>query len=145
MLNEKDTQILTVLKDNAKLTTSQISKLTRIPITTIHNRIKKLEKERIIKNYTLNLDYEKLGKPLKAYILVSVTPLSHKKLSQEDIGKKIKSYENVETVDIVTGATDLLVQVRAENMKELNQFITNKLRNIEDIDKTETMMGLEEI
>jgi len=145
MLNEKDTQILTVLKDNAKLTTSQISKLTRIPITTIHNRIKKLEKERIIKNYTLNLDYEKLGKPLKAYILVSVTPLSHKKLSQEDIGKKIKSYENVETVDIVTGATDLLVQVRAENMKELNQFITNKLRNIEDIDKTETMMVLEEI
>ena len=51
MLDEKDTQILNLLKDNAKLTSSQISKLTRIPITTIHNRIKKLEKEKIIKNY----------------------------------------------------------------------------------------------
>ena len=144
-LDEKDTQILTVLENNAKLTTSQISKLTRIPITTIHNRIKKLEKERIIKNYTLNLDYEKLNKPLKAYILVSVIPLSHKKISQEDIGKKIKSFEDVNSVDIVTGATDILVQVRATNMKELNKFITNRLRNIEGIDKTQTMMVLEEL
>ena len=144
-LDEKDTQILTVLENNAKLTTSQISKLTRIPITTIHNRIKKLEKERIIKNYTLNLDYEKLNKPLKAHILVSVIPLSHKKISQEDIGKKIKSFEDVNSVDIVTGATDILVQVRATNMKELNKFITNRLRNIEGIDKTQTMMVLEEL
>ena len=145
MLDEKDTQILNLLKDNAKLTSSQISKLTRIPITTIHNRIKKLEKEKIIKNYTLNLNYEKLNKPLKAYILVSVTPLSHKNISQEDIGKKIKSFEDVNSVDIVTGATDLLVQIRAETMKTLNNFITHKLRNIEGIDKTQTMMVLEEL
>ena len=147
MLNEKDQQILTVLKDNAKLTTSQISKLIRIPITTIHNRIKKLEKEGVIKNYTLNLDFEKLGKPLKAYILITINqhPLSQKKISQEEVGKKIKAIEDVESVDIVTGNTDILIQVRAISMKELNSFITHKLRNIEGVDKTQTMMVLEEL
>lgn len=144
-LDEKDKQILEALKQNAKLTTSRISKITAIPITTIHNRIKKLEKEGVIKNYTVNLNFEKLGKPLKAYISVTVMPISAKKISQEDIGRKIKSFENVEAVDIVTGATDLIIQVRAGNMHDLNNFITHKLRNIEGIDKTQTMMVLEEL
>jgi len=147
MLDEKDLQILNILKENAKLTTSQISKETRIPITTIHNRIKKLEKQGIIKNYTLNIDFEKIGKPLKAYILVTVSqnPASPKKLSQEDIGKKIKFIEDVESIDVVTGATDILVQVRSASMKELNNLITHQLRNIQGVDKTQTMMVLEEL
>lgn len=147
MIDEKDSQILEELRKNAKLTTSQISKKTRIPITTIHNRIKKLEKEKIIKNYTLSLDFEKLGKPLTAYILLTInqTLPSHKKISQEDVGKKIKTFEDVETVDMVTGATDILIKVRSKSMNDLNDFITHKLRNIEGVDKTQTMMVLKEL
>ena len=58
-INEKDRKILDVLKKNAKLTTSQISKKTNIPITTVHNRIKKLEQQEIIKGYTIVLNQEK--------------------------------------------------------------------------------------
>ena len=65
-LDQKDKKILQILKENANLTTSQIAKKTAIPITTVHNRIKKLNKEKVIKNYTLNLDFEKIGKPLKS-------------------------------------------------------------------------------
>ena len=52
-MDEKDEKILKLLKENSKLTTQQISKKTLIPITTIHNRIKKLEKEGIIKKLCL--------------------------------------------------------------------------------------------
>jgi DNA-binding Lrp family transcriptional regulator len=71
-LDKKDLQILELLKRDSKLTTSKIAKKTLIPTTTIHNRIKKLEKSGIIKNYTLNLDWKKLGKNITAFILVSV-------------------------------------------------------------------------
>jgi len=146
-LDEKDIRILEIIKENAKLTTSQISKKTHMPITTIHNRIKKLEKQEIIKNYTVNLDYEKIGKPLKAHILVTINQILSptKKISQHDIGKKIKMVQDIEAIDIVTGATDLLITARVKSMHDLNNLITSKLRKIDGVDKTQTMMVLEEI
>lgn len=145
-LDKKDMRILKLLKDDSKLTTSQISKKTAIPATTIHNRIKKMQKHGIIKNYTVNIDFEKIGKPLKAFVLITVNQnIAHKKISQNDVGKIIKKFEEVEEVDIVTGATDILVKVRAENIHELNELITKKLRDIGGVDKTQTMMVLEEI
>ena len=141
-LDEKDLRILEILKEEANLTTSQISKKTRAPITTVHNRIKKMKQEGVIKNYTVKIDFEKIGKPLKAFILITV---DQKNLSQSQIGKKIKSIEGVQSVDIVTGATDIIAEVRTENMHALNNLITEKIRRIEGIDKTQTLMVLEEI
>lgn len=145
-LDEKDNKILYILKTNAELTSSQISKKTAIPITTVHNRIKKLKQLGIIKNYTINIDHEKIGKALAAYILITINQSNLKqKISQHDIGRKLKSFDEVDSADIVTGATDIIIKVRAESMKKLNDFITEKLRNIEGIDKTQTLMVLEEI
>ncbi len=141
-LDEKDLKILSMLKGDAKLTTSQISKKTRIPITTVHNRIRKLSKEGVIKRYTVEVDYEKVGKPLKAFILITI---NQSKTPQNKLGREIKSIEGVESVDIVTGATDLIAEVRAKNMPVLNELITEKIRRIEGIDKTQTLMVLEEI
>ena len=72
IMDNKDEKILELLRENSKLTTHQISKKTLIPITTIHNRIKKLEQEGIIKRYTLELDNKKLGKELAAFIHITV-------------------------------------------------------------------------
>ena len=58
-MDEKDEQILQILLINSKLSTHQISKKTGIPITTVHNRIKKLTKKGIIKGYTIVIDHKK--------------------------------------------------------------------------------------
>ncbi len=147
MLDEKDLKILDILKQNSKLTTQQIAKKTNIPITTIHNRIKKLEKLGIIKSYTVVLDYKQLEKGILAYILVTVNYLlpSGKKLRQEDIAKNIKKLANVEEVNIMTGVTDILVKVRVKDIDELNNFIIKRLREIDGIDKTQTMIVLSSV
>ena len=146
-MDKKDKTILELLNENSKLTTNQISKKTTIPITTIHNRIKKLEKEGIITGYTLKLDYKKIGKPITAYMLLTVTYTlpDGKKLRQEDIAKTIKKLEEVEEVNIMTGITDILIKVRIKDIDQLNTFVIDKLRNIEGIDKTQTMLVLSEI
>ena len=51
MLDKSDIKIIEILKENSKLSTQQISKKTAIPITTVHYRIKKLEKEGLKKIY----------------------------------------------------------------------------------------------
>lgn len=143
-LDEKDKKILEILKENSKLSTHQISKKLLIPITTIHNRIKKLESFGIIKNYTVNLDYKKIDKELLAYVTVTVTYTTPegRKLHQEDIAKKIRKLYGVEEVDIVAGVTDILVKVRVKDIDELNDFVVRRLREIEGVDKTQTMIVL---
>ena len=146
-LDKKDIEIINILEKDASLTTQNISRITRIPITTIHNRIKKLKKEGVIKNFTINLDYDKYGKPISAYILITITyHIEHtKKTDQLQIAKKLKAFDEVTSSSIVTGTTDIITKVRVSSIDELNTFIIHKLRNVEGIDKTQTMIVLKEV
>ncbi len=146
-MDTKDRLILNFLKENSKLSTQKISKKTRIPITTVHNRIKRLQKEGIIKKYTVLLDNKKLGKALSAYIAIIVNYDLLKKLniSQHDLAKKLKKSENVEEVSMITGGTDIIIKIRVANIEAMDDFVTKYLRNVDGIEKTQTMVILHEV
>ena len=146
-MDEKDGKILELLKENSKLTTHQISKKLNVPITTVHNRIKKLVSEGIIKRFTIEADNKKLGRPISAFINISVDYklLKHLKITQHDLARKIKNNESVEEAAIVTGGTDIIIKVRVKDIDELDKFVTRDLRNYEGIEQTQTMVILNEI
>ncbi len=145
-LDKKDLAILIVLKENAKLSTQQIAKRTRIPITTVHNRIKKLEKQGIIRGYTVVLDNKKIGKPLAAYILVTVDYklLKEIKKSQYVLARQLLKNPSVESSAMITGAADIIMKIRCGSIDELNEFVTVYLRNVEGVEKTQTAIVLNE-
>lgn len=145
-MDEKDELIIDVLKENSKLSSQRISKKTRIPITTVHHRIKKLEDKGIIRGYTILLDNKKIGKPIGAYILITVDykELKQKKKSQQELAKKLRSIGSVEEAVIVTGGTDIILKLRVKNVDELNEFLIKTLRNVEGVEKTQTMVILDE-
>ena len=146
-MDEKDEKILELLSENSKLTTHQISKKTLIPVTTVHNRIKKLENEGIIKKYSVKLDNKKIGKNIAAYIhiVVDYRLLKEIKMSQYELAKKLKQHALVEEASMVTGGTDIIIKVRVKDIDELDDFVTKKLRNIDGIEKTQTMIILNEV
>jgi len=145
-MDSKDEQILDILTENSNLTTRKISKKTRIPITTVHHRIKKLKNEGIIKNYTINVDHKKLGKEIGAFVLVDsdVDKLQELKIDQHEIAKRLRKLDYVESADNVTGATDILLKVRVKDMEELDNFIITRLRKFEGVAATKTMVILRE-
>ena len=145
-LDDKDLRILDILKENSNLTTSNIAKKVNLPITTVHNRIKKLERTGIITSYTVVIDYKKLGKPIQSHILVTVnyTLSDGTKIKQEDVAKKIRKLAGVEKVSIITGGIDMIINVRVSDVDELNSFVIDKLRSIDGVDKTQTTMVLSE-
>lgn len=146
-MDNKDEKILELLRENSKLTSQQLSKKTLMPITTVHNRIKKMEKEGIIKRYTLELDNKKVGRGLGAYILITVDYklLKEVKSTQRELARKIRSHPNVEESSMVTGGADIVIKVRVIDIDALDQFVTVHLRNINGIEKTQTMIILNEI
>ena len=146
MLDKKDFAIIEVLKHNSNFSTQQISKKTNIPITTVHNHIKKLEKGGVIEGYTIRLNNKKIGKNVAAYIniIVDYKLLKEKNMSHHELAKKLKRQEIAEEVALVTGETDILLKIRVKNVEELDDFLTKYLRNIEGIEKTKTMVILHE-
>ena len=141
-LDEKDKKILEILKDHSDFTTRQIAKRTLLPATTIHNRIKKLKKDKVIKKFTVELDQKKIGKGFAAYILVSVDLpfLKLKKKSQYDIAKALRKFDFIERVDIVSGGSDLVAIIRVKDVDEFDKVLLGKIQLIEGIEKTQSLI-----
>ncbi len=142
MFDKKDERILALLRKNAKQRMSQLAKKTGLPTTTVYNRIKKMEREGIISGYTVLSDYKKIGRGITAYILITFERVKGKGYSQKDLAKRLKSFEEIEEVDIVTGETDIVIKVRVGSIEELDNLIINRLRALPGVDKTRTMIVL---
>ena len=145
-IDGKDRKIIAELIKDSRQTTSKLSKKLNIPITTIHNRIKKLIRTGVIINYTLNLDHNQLGRPIPAYVGVTINyNVPGEKINQSEVARKIKNLEGVYEVFIMTGGSDILVKVLTRDISDLNEFVTERLRNIPGVDKTQTAIILKEL
>ncbi|MBN2101977.1 MAG: Lrp/AsnC family transcriptional regulator [Candidatus Aenigmarchaeota archaeon] len=143
-IDEKDRKILEVLKEHGEFTTRQISKKTLLPPTTIHNRIKSLRKEGVIRKYTIDIDSKKTGRGFSAYILISANlrVLKEKHMSQYDVVKELNRIPNVEKVHIVSGGTDIIAFVRAKDVEEYDRILLERIQLIEGIDNTQSLIVL---
>lgn len=144
-LDEKDLMILDLMKNNSKLSMNKIAKKTRIPVATVHHRIKRLEKDGVIKKYTIQLDKEKLGRKMVAYILISVRYPPGKHIDQSALLHKISKNDYVEDASILAGDTDIILKVRIPSIPQLNKLLLEDLRNMEGIGETKTLIALENI
>ena len=121
-----------------------ISRKAGVPITTVHNRIKKMCKEGIIKKYTIVLDPKKIGRPILALILIN---FNYKLL--EDKNKeafaKILHIDGVEELFEVTGDYDLILKVRTKDIETLNEVLTKLRSGNFAVRDTKTMIVLNEI
>ena len=147
MLDKKDFLILDVLEKNAKLSTQQISRVTRIPITTVHNRIKKMQSEGVIEGYTTIINKKKIGKNVSAYILIKVDykELKSANKTQKELAEKIKRLKDIEDVSITAAGADIIIKISSASIEDLNEFVVNKLRAFSGIDTTSTMVVLDDI
>ncbi|MDD5337456.1 MAG: Lrp/AsnC family transcriptional regulator [Candidatus ainarchaeum sp.] len=138
-LDEKDFAIIEELKKNSKLSEQKIAKKAGIPMTTVHNRIAKLRKEGVIENFTIRLNYAKIGKPIIAFVLLKAINQADQKLLVEQISKIPNVYE----VAMVTGEFDILFKARVASMDELKNIVVSNLREQKNVGESETMVCYE--
>ena len=68
-----------------------------------------------------------------------------RKIKQQEIARQIKKLEGVREVTILTGGLDIIVKVMAKDIDDLNELVTEKLRDIDGVDKTQTMIVLTQV
>jgi DNA-binding Lrp family transcriptional regulator len=136
MIDDTDVKILGILCRNAKTPVRDIAKAVGVSIGTVHNKIKRLEKEGYIRSYTANVDWNKLGYSITAIIEVVV---SGGKLVE--IEKKVSEFSNVLSVYDVTGESDVIILAKFKSHEELSAF-TKSLLSIQNVDRTNTHIVL---
>lgn len=146
-MDEKDQKILKILEGNSRLSIQAIAKKTLIPITTVYNRLKKLESTGVIKRYTIEYDNKKLGKTTCAYVMaqLDIAILKKSNLTEHDVAKKIRAHDLVEEADLITGEYDILIKLRACSTEEMNAYIVKQLREVESVARTHTLVVIEEM
>jgi Lrp/AsnC family leucine-responsive transcriptional regulator len=145
MLDEKDKKILRELERDCRQRTNQIAKTTHIPITTVHNRIKKLTASGHISSFRAVLDPEKMSKPLVSFVFVSLNRnygenKEHK--TDREVIRKIASHPAIQEVHSVTGDWDLLLKIRAKDISELEDIISTELREPKLIERAQTICAM---
>ena len=135
-LEETDKKILNAIVDNSRLSLRQIAAKTGVSVATVMHHINKLEKEKIIKNYTANLDYEKAGYDIEVVIEVRIS-----KGKLLDIEKKIAVHPNVFAVYDTTGSFDAVVLARFPSRRKMDSFL-KKIQTYDFVERTETKLIL---
>ena len=136
LLDELDVAILRRLNTDARKSFRDIARELRVSISTISNRVKRLEQEGIIVGYIPVLDEKKLG-----YDVLAVIGIRISKGKLLEVQRKIGREDKVVDVYDVTGEYDSVIIARFKNTKELDAFI-KRLVAMENVERTYTQVVL---
>jgi Lrp/AsnC family leucine-responsive transcriptional regulator len=142
-IDKKDMRIIEYLKEHGRDKISDISNALEIPRATIFERMERLRKDGFIKKYTVDLNYEKLGYSVLAYIMIQYNPKSE--IDQKTLCVNLSKMDNVISASIVTGDWDIILLTAQKNMRELSKFVLEHLRTMEGIEKSVTIPLFERI
>ena len=130
-------ELITLLKQNARFSDEQLSSMLGITKEEVAERIKQLEEDGVIKGYSVIVDENRVDSDMViANIELKVTP--QRDCGFDDIAKTIMMYDEVETVSLMSGAYDLLVTVKGNDLKKIALFVSQRLATIEGVLSTAT-------
>lgn len=136
LLDELDVAILRRLNTDARKSFRDIARELRVSISTVSNRVKRLEHEGIVLGYIPVLDEKKLG-----YDVLAVIGIRISKGKLLEVQRKIGREDKVVDVYDVTGEYDSVIIARFRNTKELDAFI-KRLVAMENVERTYTQVVL---
>ncbi|MBO5103992.1 MAG: Lrp/AsnC family transcriptional regulator [Ruminococcus sp.] len=129
--------IVKILQQNARISSTELGEILGVTAEEAEAEIKRLENEGIIKGYSVIVDDELYdNSTVYATIELKVTP--QRDCGFDDIAKTIMMYDEVESISLMSGAYDLAVEVKGNNLKDVALFVSERLSTIDGIISTAT-------
>lgn len=129
--------ILNYIETNSKANLAELAVILGTDEVTVANEIAAMEKEKIICGYHTIIDWDKAGVEfVTALIEVRVSPQRDQGFGR--IAERIYNYPEVAAVYLISGGYDLLVTLEGKTLKEVSQFVSDKLSTIDSVITTAT-------
>lgn len=130
-------ELLSIIEKNSRIDFSELAVLLGVTEETVLDEISKLEKEGIICGYHTLINWEKTSiEKVTALIEVKVTPQRGRGF--DNMAERIYNYPEVKAVYLISGGYDLLVILEEKTLKEIANFVSDKLSTLDSVLSTAT-------
>ena len=130
-------KILTFIEKNSRINLKELAIMLGVDEASVANEIAAMEQENVICGYHTLIDWDKAGlEKVTAMIEVRVTP--QRGMGFDKIAERIYIYPEVKSVYLISGGFDLMVTLEGKTLREVSQFVTDKLSTLDQVLSTKT-------
>jgi Lrp/AsnC family transcriptional regulator for asnA, asnC and gidA len=141
-LDSLDWKILKALQENSKQTYSEVGRQLGVAHSTVYDRIRKMEKNGVIKKWTIDIDHKKIG---MNYVTARMTVYTDPKES-ENVAKALSEAKQVLEVSMsLSEELLIIVKVIARDQDELHSFIAKKVAPLQGVLRIRTSIVTKKI
>ncbi|KGA98409.1 AsnC family transcriptional regulator [Alkalihalobacillus alcalophilus ATCC 27647 = CGMCC 1.3604] len=119
-IDEIDKKIIEELMTNSRISMTELGKRVSLSSPTVTERVRQMEYYGLIKKYTLEVDYEKLGLPVQCIIEATIKNGEYQRFKTY-----IKQLPNVEFCYRIAGNSCFMLKMHFEKIGDVEQFIDN--------------------
>jgi DNA-binding Lrp family transcriptional regulator len=135
---DKQRELLHILEENSRRSAETIATMLDTTVEDVKETIAQLEKEKVIIKYPAIVNWEKVEQDdlVTAMIDVKVTP--KREVGFDDVAERIYRFPEVQSVYLMSGAYDLSVVIEGKTMRQVAQFVSEKLSALDSVISTTT-------
>lgn len=142
-LDSVDIQLLQWLQNDAKLTIQALASKVNLSKTAVFERIRKLEKEKVIQQYVAIIDPKTIGKSFLAFCMIQLD--KHTQINLIEFEENVKKIPEILECFHVSGTYDYLLKIRVRDVEAYREFMVNTLTLIPHISNTQSAFSISEI
>ena len=136
-MEEMREKILTFIEKNSRIDLKELAIVLGVDEVTVANELEAMEAENIICGYHTLIDWDKTGiEKVTALIEVRVTP--QRGMGFDKVAERIYNYPEVNSVYLISGSFDFMVTIEGRTLREVSQFVSDKLSPLESVLSTKT-------
>ena len=130
-------QILTFIEKNSRIDLKELAIILGVEEAMVANELQAMEQEGIICGYHTMIDWSKTStEKVTALIEVRVTP--QRGMGFDKVAERIYNYPEVNSVYLISGGFDLMVTLEGRTLREISQFVSDKLSALDQVLSTKT-------
>ncbi|PTD94334.1 Lrp/AsnC family transcriptional regulator [archaeon SCG-AAA382B04] len=136
-IGEKETEILNILQDDGKISLENLSDMVDLDKDEVKEMVEGLENNGYIKKYKAVINWEKLEKE-PAYASINIKVELSREGGYDKIAERIAGFPEVENIRLISGEYDLRIVVKGGSMRDIADFIAEKISPLENVRDTVT-------
>lgn len=137
-IDEVDLAILRALATDSRRSLRKLATEISMSAPTVAERVARLERAGVIRGYTVQLDWDRLGYEVVVYMPITLDP-------GKDLGPTLKAFREIpelEELTVIAGSYDLLARFRLSDHGHLRELLLDRIWQIPHVLRVETMLSL---
>jgi len=130
-------KILSELSSDASISVPKLAEKINTNASVVYSRIKRLQKQKLIKKFTIDVNDKELG-----YGVKSVTGINMDSKKRDSIIEQLFNIDGVREISEVTGRFDIMVTMYAKNLNEMHKVVSGKIGKIDGIVGSESFIEM---